>query len=92
MNDLQALISRMNDLQVPEPVATTSETTSETASAQPRLEISGMLPPQDIAAVTMLTEAATEADGVRPLSEHVSLHLRYGGEGPDLHLLAAGSR
>jgi mycothiol synthase len=53
----------------------------------PRIEISGALPPSDVAAVTMLTEAATEADGVRPLSEHVSLHLRYGGEGPDQHIL-----
>jgi mycothiol synthase len=53
----------------------------------PRIEISGALPPGDVAAVTILTEAATEADGVRPLSEHVSLHLRYGGEGPDRHVL-----
>ncbi len=53
----------------------------------PRIEISGTLPPEDVAAVAMLTEAATEADGVRPLSEHVSLHLRYGGEGRDRHLL-----
>jgi len=55
--------------------------------AGPRIEVSGSLPAQDIAAVAMLTEAATEADGVRPLSEHVSLHLRYGGEGPDRHIL-----
>ncbi|HET9656158.1 MAG TPA: mycothiol synthase [Kineosporiaceae bacterium] len=53
----------------------------------PRVEISPSLHPTDVAAVAMLTEAATEADGVRPLSEHVSLHLRYGGEGPDRHLL-----
>lgn len=37
--------------------------------------------------MAMLTEAATEADGVRPLSEHISLHLRYGGEGPDRNIL-----
>jgi mycothiol synthase len=54
---------------------------------RPRLEVSGDLPAVDVAAVAMLTEAATEADGVRPLSEHVSLHLRYGGEGPDRHIL-----
>lgn len=54
---------------------------------QPRIEISSTVPAQDVAAVAMLTEAATEADGVRPLSEHVSLHLRYGGEGPDRHFL-----
>jgi mycothiol synthase len=40
-----------------------------------------------VAAVNALVEAATEADGVRPLSEHVTLHLRLGGEGPDRHLL-----
>ncbi len=34
-----------------------------------------------------LCAAAADADGVSPLSEHVSLHLRYGGEGPDRHLL-----
>jgi mycothiol synthase len=53
----------------------------------PRVEISSTLPAADVAAVAILTEAATEADGVRPLSEHVSLHLRNGGEGPDLHIL-----
>ena len=30
--------------------------------------------------MSALAEAATEADGVRPLSEHVMLHLRYGGD------------
>lgn len=34
----------------------------------------------EIADVLRLVEAATEADGVRPLNEHVMLHLRYGGE------------
>src|SRR5262249_35180479 len=38
-------------------------------------------------AVTALCQAAADADGVYPLSEHVSLHLRYGGEGPDWNLL-----
>ncbi|MDQ1598771.1 MAG: mycothiol synthase [Actinomycetota bacterium] len=30
--------------------------------------------------MSTLAEAATEADGVRPLSDHVMLHLRYGGD------------
>jgi mycothiol synthase len=60
---------------------------ADVAAPLPRVEISGTLPAADIDAVAMLTEAATEADGVRPLSEHVSLHLRYGGEGPDRHIL-----
>ena len=32
------------------------------------------------AQVMRLVEAATDADGVSPLSEHVLLHLRYGGD------------
>lgn len=34
-----------------------------------------------------LAEAAARADGVAPLSEHVVLHLRYGGDAPARHLL-----
>jgi mycothiol synthase len=34
-----------------------------------------------------LVDAATEADRVRPLSEHVMLHLRYGGDEPVRNLL-----
>ncbi len=45
------------------------------------------LPAEHVAGVTALCVAATEADGVHPLSEHVTLHLRLGGEGPDRHLL-----
>ncbi|GHE30339.1 mycothiol acetyltransferase [Streptosporangium violaceochromogenes] len=33
-----------------------------------------------MAAVLAVVETATEADGVRPLNEHVMLHLRYGGD------------
>ncbi|MEU4572211.1 mycothiol synthase [Nonomuraea sp. NPDC023979] len=35
---------------------------------------------QEIAGVLSVVEAATETDGVRPLNEHVMLHLRYGGD------------
>ncbi len=71
-----------------ERVSGSSGSTASVDGAQPpRLEVCGTLPPTDVAAVALLTEAATEADGVRPLSEHVTLHLRYGGEGPDLNLL-----
>jgi mycothiol synthase len=45
-----------------------------------RLEVVGQLDAGEVRAVAGLVEAATEADGVRPLSEHVVLHLRYGGD------------
>jgi len=40
-----------------------------------------------IAAVLALARAAGDADGVYPLSEHVALHVRGGGEEPAVHLL-----
>jgi mycothiol synthase len=71
----------------PDPTQLRSSGPARTADGRPRIEVSSTLPSADVAAVAMLTEAATEADGVRPLSEHVSLHLRYGGEGRDRHIL-----
>jgi mycothiol synthase len=53
-----------------------------------RVETAGRLEPGLVARVFELVEAAAEADDVRPLSEHVTLHLRHGGEAPDVHLLA----
>ncbi|RVX46916.1 mycothiol synthase [Nonomuraea polychroma] len=44
----------------------------------------------EIAEVLGLVEAATEADGVRPLNEHVMLHLRYGGDPQARSLLLYG--
>ena len=57
------------------------------AALDVRVETGERLGPHDLDAVTGLVEAATEADGLHPLSEHVMLHLRYGGEGPARHLL-----
>jgi mycothiol synthase len=51
------------------------------------VEVHGHLDRPTVDAVHRLVDAATEADGVRPLSEHVMLHLRYGGEPPARHLL-----
>ena len=45
-----------------------------------QLRTSGPLSPSDAAAVLELVSEAAEADGVSPLSEHVVLHLRYGGD------------
>jgi mycothiol synthase len=39
-------------------------------------------------AIQKMVVVATRADGVPPLSEHVSLHLRDGGDAEDLHFLA----
>jgi len=44
------------------------------------VEVVGPLDAGEVRAVSAMVEAATEADGVRPLSEHVMLHLRYGGD------------
>ena len=62
---------------------------SETGSSF-QLEVLRRLDSDETAAVTLLVERATEADGVRPLSEHVSLHLRYGGDEGVRHLLLYG--
>ena len=42
----------------------------------------GRLDNDEVRAVTSLVDAVTANDGVRPLSEHVMLHLRYGGDAP----------
>ncbi|MGH3734533.1 MAG: mycothiol synthase [Micromonosporaceae bacterium] len=45
------------------------------------------LEPPQVAEVLALTRTASDADGVNPLSEHVVLHVRHGGEQPATHLL-----
>lgn len=55
-----------------------------------RTEILSRLTDDEVAAVGVLVERATEADGVRPLSEHVTLHLRYGGDERARHVLVWG--
>src|SRR3954469_14466320 len=52
-----------------------------------RVLLAGRLAPDVVERVETLLAAATDADGVQPLSEHVWLHLRHGGEGPDQNLL-----
>jgi mycothiol synthase len=53
------------------------------------------LTPAQVSGVLALAQAATEHDGVAPLSEHVLLHLRYpgpaGGQGRDLLRTADGT-
>ena len=52
----------------------------------------GALSGADIADVQALVAAATEVDGTAPLSEHVLLHLRHGGDAEAAHLLAWDGR
>ena len=44
------------------------------------IRIAERLTAEDVAAVLKLVRLATDEDGVAPLSEHVMLHLRYGGD------------
>lgn len=52
-----------------------------------RIERRSRLSPAEVDAVGRLVTEVTEADGVGPLSEHVLLHLRYGGDLPARNLL-----
>jgi mycothiol synthase len=52
-----------------------------------RVVVSRQLAPDDVRRVGALVDAAAAADGVAPLSEHVMLHLRHGGDAADRHLL-----
>lgn len=60
--------------------------------AQPTVEVTieclGRLAHRQVEAVRALVAAATDEDGVNPLSEHVLLHLNHGGDAPAANLLA----
>ena len=51
-------------------------------------EVLGHLDDADVAALTRLVDDVTITDGIRPLSEHVMLHLRYGGDTDVRHVVA----
>jgi mycothiol synthase len=55
--------------------------------AAPACDVLGRLSPPDVQAVHALVEAAAVADGTAPLSEHVLLHLPYGGDAEVRNLL-----
>ena len=55
--------------------------------AGPAISVPGRLSESEVAAVLALVRAAAEEDGVGPLSEHVMLHLRYGGDPSARNLL-----
>jgi len=54
------------------------------------VEVLTRLDADETAAVALLAERATQADGVRPLSEHSTLHLRHGGDVGIRHILVHG--
>ena len=56
-------------------------------SGEPAIQVAALTSDQAAAALQVVARAA-EADGVQPLSEHVMLHLRYGGEPGSRDLLA----
>jgi mycothiol synthase len=52
------------------------------------IERRSKLSDEEVRSVVRLVDEVTDSDGVRPLSEHVMLHLRYGGDAPARNLLA----
>ncbi len=57
-------------------------------SETPRIDVRTRLDRDEVTAVLQLVADAAEADGVQPVSEHVYLHLRHGGDVADHNLLA----
>lgn len=55
---------------------------------EPSLDSSEHLDATQVRELQELLDAATEADGVRPLSEHVWLHVVHGGDESSVHFLA----
>jgi mycothiol synthase len=52
------------------------------------IEVRTRLDPEQVGEVRALLAAATDADGVHPLSEHVTLHLGHGGDPDARNVLA----
>ena len=57
-------------------------------SEVPPVDVRRRLSGAELDEVQALIDAATKADGVRPLNEHVMLHLRHGGDEDTRNLLA----
>ena len=68
---------------------TTSTDLNGPESNGPELK-SGALTAAQVAGILALAQSAAARDGVAPLSEHVLLHLRYEGAGPDPGPASAG--
>jgi mycothiol synthase len=61
---------------------------TSTSTADPAVRRVGRLGADDVDDVLALARVAGDTDGAYPLSEHVVLHVRQGGEVPAVHLLA----
>jgi mycothiol synthase len=70
-----------------QPASTPSADRAWQAGQNGRVETLSRLSPAQVEEVRELVDAASEVDGVRPLSEHVFLHLRYGGDTAARNLL-----
>jgi mycothiol synthase len=57
------------------------------STERPRVVRTDHLGPADVRDVLVLANAAGDTDGAFPLSEHVMLHIRQGGEAPAVHLM-----
>lgn len=60
---------------------------SDDSAPAAQVTVRGPVSGAQAAAALALADAAARADGVAPLSEHVVLHLRYGGDAQARHLL-----
>ncbi len=56
------------------------------ATGDLEIVVAGRLQPAAVADVLRVVDSAAAVDGVRPLSEHVMLHLRYGGDTDDRNI------
>ena len=54
--------------------------------SEPTIDSADRLNVEEVAEALSLVNAVTEADDVSPLSEHVLLHLRHGGDDGDCHI------
>jgi mycothiol synthase len=60
---------------------------NDPADNQVSIRVHTRLDAEELHGVKQLIEAATDADGVSPISEHAALHLRFGGDEGIRHLL-----
>jgi mycothiol synthase len=74
----------------PAPAGTAAQAApASPAGGAPEVTVHGRITEAESLAVRDLVRAAAEEDGVGPLSEHVMLHLRYGGDPRARNLLLA---